>query len=395
MNQAYTKNIKVFFAFNFLACFRPHWPIAVLYYQSITDSYASAMMVFSIIFLSQALLEVPTGLISDLLGRRKSMIVGALASLIALVLYATGLNIWVLFVGAFCEGLGRSLFSGTDKALLYETLQEQERSNQFETLFGKISSVEQISLGTSAVVGGFLALISLQLVMWVAVIPALLSLIISFYFVDVKRESKIEQSAYVMLKEAVKGFVRNRRLRLVSTAEILDFGFGEASFYFQAAFFNLLIPQWLIGVVRGIHHLFGAIGFWSAGKMIQRLGHKILLISGNIITSLIILLVLLIPSALSPFVMAILNVEYGCSHTAKNGLMQSEFSDQQRSTMGSIVSLTGSLFFAVVSILLGYIADISTPIHAMLFGLSGNLIIIWIYSTLFVGSSTAKSKSQF
>jgi len=60
------------------------------------------MIVFSIIFLSQAILEVPTGLASDLLGRRKTMVAGALISFVALFLYATGLNIWVLFVGAFC-----------------------------------------------------------------------------------------------------------------------------------------------------------------------------------------------------------------------------------------------------------------------------------------------------
>lgn len=349
-------------------------------------------MVFSIIFLSQAVFEVPTGLISDLLGRRKTMIVGALFSVVALIMYATGFSIWVLFAGALCEGIGRSLFSGTDKALLYETLQEQEHSDQFETVFGKICSVEQISLGVSAVIGGFLALISLQLVMWIAVIPAVLSLICSFYFVDVKRKSEVQQSAYVVLQEAFKGLVANKRLRLVSMAEILDFGFGEATFYFQAAFFNLLIPQWLIGVVRGMHHLCGALGFWTAGRMIKHFGYKSLLIGGNTITSLISLIVLLIPSALSPFVMAILNVEYGLSSTAKNGLMQRDFSDQQRSTMGSIVSFAGSLFFSAISILLGYIADISTPVHAMLFGLSSNVVVIWIYSTLFISSSTNKVK---
>ncbi|MEE9335655.1 MAG: hypothetical protein V3U65_16310 [Granulosicoccaceae bacterium] len=42
-------------------------------------------------------------------------------------------------------------------------------------------------------------------------------------------------------------------------AEII--GFSEAAFYFQAAFFNLLIPQWLIGVVRSINHFCGAVGF--------------------------------------------------------------------------------------------------------------------------------------
>jgi MFS family permease len=186
-----------------------------------------------------------------------------------------------------------------------------------------------------------------------------------------------------MLKEALKGLVKNRRLRLVSIAETLGFGFGEATFHFQAVFFNLLIPQWLIGVVRSVNHLFGAIGFWTAGRVIKHFGYKRVLIGGNIITSLIRLLVLVFASVLSPFVMAILNVDYGYSSTAKNGLMQREFSDNQRSTMGSIVSLAGSLCFSIISVLLGFIADITTPLHAMLFGLSSNIAIIWIYTAVF------------
>ncbi|MEE9332722.1 MAG: hypothetical protein V3U65_01385 [Granulosicoccaceae bacterium] len=79
------------------------------------------------------------------------------------------------------------------------------------------------------------------------------------------------------------------------------------------------------------------------------------------------------------------------SRTAKNGLMQREFSDKQRSTMGSMVSLAGSLCFAIISVLLGFIADVSTPIHAMLFALSSNIVIIWIYTILFTKENPVDS----
>ena len=383
MDVSAIKNVKVFYWVSFLGCFRPHWPIAVLYYQSITGSYASAMMLFSIIFLTQSVLEVPTGVLSDLIGRKKSMIAGAVSVCVALVLYAIGLNVWVLIAGAVCEGLGRSISSGTDKAFLYESLHEQNHSKEFETIFGKACSFEQMALGLSALLGGVLSLISLQFVMWVAVIPAVLSLICTFRFVDVAQSESSRQSSYAVFKDAIKGLVRNRRLRLVSTAEVIGFGFGEASFYFQAAFFNMLLPQWLIGVVRSINHFFGAVGFWTAGSVIKRFGHKKVLIGGNIIASLIELIALVFASVLTPFVMAIMNVDYGYSSTAKNGLMQREFSDKQRATMGSMVSMAGSLCFAVVSILLGFIADYSSPLHAMLFALSSNIVVIWIYLVLF------------
>lgn len=311
------------------------------------------------------------------------MLAGALSSFVALGLYALGFNVWVLVAGAIFEGLGRSFFSGTDKAFLYETLQEQGQLNQLETILGKLGFFEQIALGISAIIGGFLALVSLQFVMWVAVIPALLNLTCGCLFADTKRCTVSQDTPYVMLRKAVKGLVKNRRLRLVSMAEILGFGFGEASFYFQSAFFSLLIPVWLIGVVRSFKHLFGAIGFWTAGAVIKHFGYKRVLIGGNVITSLIQLLVVVFSSVLTPFVMAFLNVEYGYSTTAKNGLMQRDFSDNQRSTMGSIVSLGGSLCFSIISVLLGFIADVSSPVHAMLFGLSGNLVIVWIYTEVF------------
>lgn len=383
MSAPIIKNIYAFYWSSFLGCFRPHWPIAVLYYQSITGSYASAMMVFSIIFLTQSILEIPTGLISDLVGRKKSMIAGALCSCVALFLYALGFNIWVLFAGAMCEGLGRSICSGTDKAFLYETLHEQDQSNEFEAIFGKANSFEQLALGLSAILGGLLTVISLQFVMWVAVIPTILNVFCAFLFVDVERPKINRQSPFDLFRDAIYGLTGNKRLRLVSLAEVIGFGFGEAAFYFQAVFFNLLIPQWLIGVVRSIHHFFGAIGFWSASSVITRFGHKHVLIGGNIIVSIIQFITLVTASVLTPFIMAILNVDYGYSSTAKNGLMQREFSNKQRATMGSMVSLAGSLCFSVVSILLGLIADISTPIHAMLFALSSNIVVIWIYTMLF------------
>ena len=187
-------NINVFYVFNFLYCFRPHWPIAILYYESVTGSYASAMMIFSVIFLSQAILEIPTGLLSDFIGRRKTLLIGAFSAFLALFFYALGINIWVLILGAVFEGLGRSLFSGTAKALLYETLQEKKRVNEFETIFGKTSSMEQLALGLSAALGGFLAIISLQFVMWVAVIPQFLCFLCAFFFVEPPITKKSQSS---------------------------------------------------------------------------------------------------------------------------------------------------------------------------------------------------------
>jgi MFS family permease len=341
------------------------------------------MMIFSVIFLSQAILEIPTGLLSDFIGRRKTLLIGAFSVFLALFFYALGINIWVLVLGAVFEGLGRSLFSGTAKALLYETLQESKRVNEFDSIFGKTSSMEQLALGLSAALGGLLTIISLSFVMWVAVIPQFLCFLCAFFFIEPKHLLKNQDNPVTVLKSSFQGIIKNRRLRLVSIAEVLGFGFGEANFYFQSAFFKMLIPEWLIGLVRSINHLFGAISFWYAGRMIKHFGNKKILIGGNVINTLLKFFALVFPSMLSPFIMAVTNLTYGSTSTARNTLMQREFSDAQRSTMDSIVSLGGSLLFSIVAVFLGYIADVSSPIYAMLVGLSSNIVIIWIYTLMF------------
>ena len=82
------RNIRALHLFSFLNNFRPHWPIAVIYFQEITSSFAAAMTIFSVVFLSQALLEVPAGIFSDGVGRRRTMIVGAICASMYTICYA-------------------------------------------------------------------------------------------------------------------------------------------------------------------------------------------------------------------------------------------------------------------------------------------------------------------
>ena len=149
-STAEMKNIRVLHYFSFLNGFRPHWPIAVIYFQGITSSYATAMTIYSIVFLSQAFLEVPAGIFSDGIGRRKTMIFGAVCASVYITCYAIGINFWILVLGALFEGLARALFSGTDSALLFESLPEESRTAKFQHYLGRVSSMSQLALCLSA-----------------------------------------------------------------------------------------------------------------------------------------------------------------------------------------------------------------------------------------------------
>ena len=104
--------------FNFFVDLRFFTPVAILYFAQVTGSFASGMLVFSVIMLSAALWEVPTGILSDQMGRRRTVILGAVASTAAVVFYAIGGTFAALALGGVLEGLSRALYSGNNAALL-------------------------------------------------------------------------------------------------------------------------------------------------------------------------------------------------------------------------------------------------------------------------------------
>ena len=67
------KNIKLLSWFNFLLDFKFYAPIAIIYFAKVSGSFALGMSVFSLTMLSSAFFEVPTGVYSDMIGRKKTI----------------------------------------------------------------------------------------------------------------------------------------------------------------------------------------------------------------------------------------------------------------------------------------------------------------------------------
>jgi hypothetical protein len=67
------------------------------------------------------------------------------------------------------------------------------------------------------------------------------------------------------------------------------------------------------------------------------------------------------------------------NNVAINGLIQKEFTDEQRATMGSLNSFAGSMVFAVFSFLLGALADRIGVIPALVTAALLSLIPMGLY----------------
>jgi MFS family permease len=352
-----SRNITLLGWFNFWAEFRPYAPIAILYYAQVSGSYALGMSIFSAAMLAQSLFEVPTGILSDMVGRKKTVVYGAVAGVFALTFYAIGGTYLALLIGAIFEGLGRAFYSGNNDALLYDTLAEMEDHAAFQHHLGRTSSMYQFALAIAAVLGSLIAAISFQVVYWLSVIPMVLALLVSLRLIEPRAHTTATSNIYAHLATAFRQFRRNARLRTLSIAGVLNFAIGESSWLFRSTFVASLWPVWAIGIAQLIGNVTAALSFYFAGRLIRRFGEFRLLVGGMSFSEAVNLFGLLVPTVASPALMALNSVFYGVNTVARQSLIQQEFTDEQRATMGSLNSFAGSLLFAVFSFLLGALAD--------------------------------------
>jgi MFS family permease len=360
------KNLRLMTWFNFLLDFRFYSPIAIIYFAKVSGSYALGMSIFSITMLTSALFEVPTGIFSDLIGRKMTVVLGALSSVISVVLYAIGGHYIWLVAGAILEGLARSFYSGNNEALLHDWLREDDKECDYAEHLGKTSSMFQWALAVTALIGGILAYLSFPLVMWLSVLPTIGGLILALQMTEPRLKSETSGNVFKHLKESLWLFKTNKKLQSLSIAQSLEYAGGEAGYQFQSAFVNLLWPLWAVGIAKMLSNLGGALSFHFSGRLIKKFKALQLMTIGNAYSFIVTTLSLAFPTVASPIFMSSTSVFYGTGSVAMEDLLQKEYNQKQRSTMGSLNSLFGSLLFAIASLALGLFADAMGPVKALL-----------------------------
>jgi MFS family permease len=353
------KNIKLLTWFNFFTDFKLYSAIIIIYFARVTHSYALGASIYSITYITAALLDVPTGIFADRLGRKRTVILGALAGVIYAIFYALGggLGYWFLALGGFFEGLSRAFYSGNNNALLHNMLSDEGMDHEYHEYSGKLRAMFQVGLAASAIVGGLIANWSFTYVMWLSVIPQAICLLISFQIIDSKRTGEISTTLIAHLKEGFSSFIHNANLRLLSIDSILGYGMGETSYEFQPAFFNVLLPLWAVGIARSVSNAAAAISFHFSGKVINEYGEIKTLLWGEIYNKVLNFVALLFPTVISPFMFSATSLTFGTGSVASDTLMQKEFTDAQRATMSSLNSFLGSLFYGVFAFITGFFVD--------------------------------------
>lgn len=378
------RNIRLLKIHKFLIGLIFWGPIGILYFQKVSGSFTLGMSIFSISVISTAIFEVPTGVLSDRVGRKRTLILGSFCFVLAYLFYAIGTSYLVLVIGSICTGIGRAFYSGNNKALLYDTLKEGGREDQYDHYIGRTNSGMHLALGASAIIGSFVASYSFKAVMWLSLIPRVINLVTAFFFLEPSIvTTKIEINTFGHIKESFRHFRRNKRLRVLTIASAIKKGLGESSFQFRGAFIEQLWPIWAIGFPNVLSSFFASVSLFYSGSIIKKFGDKLVLIGGGLYSVIVNFIAYAFPSVISPALITTTSFSFGAGISARSKLFQREFTDEQRATMDSMKSLLSYLLIGLVSMLIGFVADLIGPSKTLILANVMTLIPLYMYKVFF------------
>src|SRR5262249_47578587 len=138
-------------------------PIFMLFQKARGLSFFESLALGGVYSAVILLVEIPTGVFADRLGRKRSMMAGALMMVASCLIAATA-HSFPLF--ALAEGLGAlsmSLCSGADSAYLFDLLLEHDRVHEYGHRESTASAWHLIGSAVAFAGGGLLAEVDLAL----------------------------------------------------------------------------------------------------------------------------------------------------------------------------------------------------------------------------------------
>ncbi|MBV53172.1 MAG: hypothetical protein CL816_03790 [Coxiellaceae bacterium] len=138
-------------------------PVIFLFYRSHGLSLFQTFVIQAFFSLCILIFEVPTGYLGDRFGWNRSLLLGSCSAVLGLLILTQVSHFYLFLLAEMFMAAAYCLFSGSDSALLYETLCDLDREYEYLSEEGTLLASGYISEGVAAIIGGVLAYLSMYL----------------------------------------------------------------------------------------------------------------------------------------------------------------------------------------------------------------------------------------
>ncbi len=313
-------------------------------------------MVFHITSLT---MEVPTGLIADLYGRKFSRALGIISFLIYIIIMIFSNSFILILIGFIFCGLSYTLESGSGEALVYDSLKLMNEEDKFMKVNGRKEVLYQLASVICLFAGGWIAMVTFELSFGITFGIYLLALLVTSFMIEtpiLKSEiiSSFKQKLIDHYLKSTKIIYENRRLfYLIIIGAIMAAPITTMFLYLQIYFTDLDYSIGLIGTLLGLHALFGAVGGITAYKLERKFKEKKILLFIPLLMTISFWLILVDEIIFIPFILLGFfdSVFYVVLGDYVNKIIPSETRATVLSFSGLVFSIVMIIIFPIVGII--------------------------------------------
>lgn len=360
-----SRNIRLYPWYRALSSVLPWLPVFFLYfnqYVTLTD----ALQLGAIYYLAVFVLEVPSGYLSDRLGRRAILLVSS-----SFMLCAYGVFLWadgfvLLLVAQLFLAAGIAFQSGSDSALLYDSLAGLSRESEYTAHEARSQRYSMTALALSSLIGGLTGALSLAIPYAIAALSAVATLLLTWQFTE--PAAKPNTNSFLRQLSQCLSYLTDPRLLWITLFFLLTYTLTHVAYEFYQPYIRLLgdfsLTSWLAGdsapvvsgMVTAISMTGGAVGASISVPLSNRFGLKAVLLGSVLLQCIIIggMAVLLHPVLL--LLIMCRGFPMSLVHGPMLGVIAPLIDTSHRATFLSIQSLIGRLGFSLLLFVLSGVA---------------------------------------
>jgi len=229
VNRSLRVNIPVIYLMGFFHSFMLVVPVFVPLLQGYGLSMAQVLQTQALFALTVAILEVPSGYIADIWGRKQAIVLGSLLNGVGFLYLVWADSFADFLLYEFCLGVGVSLISGADLALLYDSetwLAEQGQGGGAgaSKSLSRLISIEAGASGIAGILASVLLLWSnMQVLLLVQAVAAFTPFVLGLMLVEAPRPQLLVSHAD-NAREIVRLLLFGKPVVLWTTLAIIAFG---------------------------------------------------------------------------------------------------------------------------------------------------------------------------
>ena len=382
-----------FSAYGFLKNLRFFEPFLYLFFLANGLSFFQIGLLISIRETSTFLMETPTGIIADLTGRRRAMVI-AFSGYICSFLIFYQFSTFTFFIPAMLLfSVGETFRSGTHKSMIMQHLDEENMSEKKVEYYGKTRSASKLGSAISAVLAGIIvyAFQSYNIVFLFTVIPYSFGLALMFTYpkeLDGEPTGASLTGTIAHMKNSFHQLFRHRGLsRMLINASIYDSFFKISKDYLSpiveifAVGLPLLLfinyPEQRTAIIIGIVYFFVYINsFISSRRSAYIMSHTgdmtkalnvlyFIMAAAFFLIAFFLYIDIVLFSIISFFFLFTL---YNLRKPMVIGYLGEVIEPQTRATLLSGENQLRSIVGIIIAPVLGYLADVFGISYAFVFG---------------------------